>query len=62
MKRHRRPPRPTSRAEREAQRAHKEHENEKANELYDRLNPNADVTINVSKADCIKLLRSNTEQ
>ena len=38
-------------------RAHRKREDEKANELYAKLNPEPFVRINVSKAECIKRVR-----
>jgi len=38
-------------------RAHRAREDEKANELYARLNPEPFVRIVVSKAECIKRVR-----
>ena len=55
--RHNRPMRRRPREVLEQNRAFREKENRLADALYDRLNPNADVEIRVSKADCIKMVQ-----
>ena len=55
--RHNRPMRRRPLEELEQDRAAREGVDRLADALYDRLNPNADVEIKVSKADCIKMVQ-----